>query len=217
MGLRLRMLSWWTPEWFLKKSLDLLADSTINGLGKLLNEYSPLENDEGERNYKLNKKIILKEIILKGELDEKRIEMAKNHNKVVKTLIKIMGPDEAIYRGRKAMYHEGLLLGQRFKRLLGVGEDPKDLINAARIMYTVLGIDFEVEEYGKDEMIMVVTHCSLANNYNSSTCKILSAADEGVVQGLNPNIHMKFVKRITQGHDHCLASIKMNHPLKSSK
>jgi len=208
MGLRLSILSWWTPGWFLKKSLDELADSTINGLEKVLNERYTSGNKTKNLNESYNPPGSKK--ALKGDLDGKRREMAVAHNELVETLIKTMGPDKAISRGREAMFQEGLLLGRRFKKLLGVGDNLEDLITAARIMYTVLGIDFVVGENGNDEMVMVVNHCSLANNYNSNTCRILSAADEGVVQGLNPNIQMKFVKRITQGHDHCLASLKMN-------
>lgn len=212
MGLRLRILSWWTPKWFLKKSLDELADSTINGLEKLLNEELPAENNE--ITISSNEKNMSPQFTtdLKGDLDERRRIMTRTHNKLVEALINITGQEEAISKGRKAMCREGLLLGQKFKGLLGVGDDLEDLITAAKILYTILGIDFVVEEKGENEMIMVVNHCSLANNYNSNTCKVLSAADEGVVQGLNPNIHMKFVERITQGHDHCLASLKMNLP-----
>ena len=60
MGIRLRILSWWTPEWLLKKGLDELASSTIHGLGELLCENSSPENNE---NYH-------KQVILNGNLDE---------------------------------------------------------------------------------------------------------------------------------------------------
>lgn len=207
MGLRLRILSWWTPGWFLKKSLDDLADSTINGLEKVLNEYYASESEAK----KLNESSTFhgSKTALKGNLEGKRREMAAAHNELVETLMKTIGPDKAISTGREAMFQEGLFLGRRFKKILGVGDGLEDLITAARIMYTVLGIDFVVGENGNDEMVMVVNHCSLADNYNSNTCRILSAADEGVVQGLNPNIQMRFVKRITQGHDHCLAYLKI--------
>jgi len=207
MGLRLRILSWWTPGWFLKKSLDELAHSTINGLEKVLNEYYISESKTKKPNE--SSTFHGSKTVLKDNLEGKRREMAAAHNELVETLIKTMGPDKAISHGREAMFQEGLFLGRRFKKILGVGDGLEDLITAARIMYTVLGIDFVVENVN-DERVMVVNHCSLANNYNSNTCSILSAADEGVVQGLNPNIQMKFVKRITQGHDHCLATLKIN-------
>ena len=208
MGLRLRILSWWTPGWFLEKSLDELAYSTINGLEKVLDEY--YDSGSKAKNHNESYTHHGSKGALKGNLDRKRREMAATHNELVETLMKTLGIDKAISRGRKAMFQEGLLLGRRFKRILGVGDDLEDLITAARIMYTVLGIDFVVEENGKDELVMVVNHCSLASNYNPNTCQILSAADEGVVQGLNPNIRMKFVERITQGHDHCLATLKID-------
>lgn len=200
MGIRLRILSWWTPEWLLKKGLDELASSTIHGLGELLCENSSPENNE---NYH-------KQVILNGNLDEKRKLMARAHNKLVESLIENVGKDEAISQGRQVMFQKGLLLGQRFRKILGVGNHLNDLINAARILYSALGIDFQVEENKRGEITMVVNHCSLARDYNPPTCQILSAADEGVVQGLNPNIKMEFTQKITEGCSHCLASIKLD-------
>jgi hypothetical protein len=202
MGLRLRILSRWTPEWLLKKGLDELASSTIQGLGELLNEHSPHKNYEKQKDYQ-------KQVTLNGNLDEKRKLMARAHNELVESLIKNMGKDEALSQGRQVMFQKGLLLGQRFRKILGVGNHLNDLINAARILYSALGIDFQVEEDERGEITMVVNHCSLARDYNLQTCHILSAADEGVVQGLNPNIKMDFTQRITEGCSNCLASIKV--------
>jgi predicted ArsR family transcriptional regulator len=199
MGIRLRILSWWTPEWLLKKGLDELASSTIQGLGDLLCENSSLKNENHH-----------KQVILNGNLDEKRKLMARAHNKLVESLIENVGKDEAISQGRQVMFQKGLLLGQRFRKILGVGNHLNDLINAARILYSALGIDFQVEENKRGEITMVVNHCSLARDYNPPTCQILSAADEGVVQGLNPNIKMEFTQKITEGCSHCLASIKLD-------
>ena len=107
------------------------------------------------------------------------------------------------------MFQEGLFLGGKFRKMLGVGNSTDELITAAKILYEVLGIDFTIEETGINEMIMRVNHCSLAEYYTLETCQVLSAADEGVVQGLNPKMKMSFNKRITNGAPCCLASIRM--------
>jgi len=149
-------------------------------------------------------------MVLKGNLDERRKTMAITHNKLVKSLINTMGCDEAIKKGRETMFREGLSLGSKFKGILGVGNSLEDLFTAALILYNVLGIKFSIKsvEDGKNKITMVVSHCALAEYYTPNTCHVLSAADEGVVQGLNPNIQIKFTERITEGCSECLAPIK---------
>lgn len=201
MGIKLRILSWWTPEWFLKRGLDELALSTIEGLeGVLFKEKQEFDKAKTLNNFHL-----------KGNLDEKRIMMAKTHNKLVKILIDNLGRDEAIELGRKIMFKEGLDLGRKFRDTLGVEDSLEDLIAAARILYKVLGIEFTVREISNTEntteRVMVVNRCLLSEYYTSDTCRILSAADEGVVQGLNPQIKMNFTERITEGAQCCLASL----------
>lgn len=65
MGLKLRFLSWWTPEWFLKRGLNELALSTVNGLERVL-----IKEDPKFDNSKLHN------ISLKGNLNENRKIMA---------------------------------------------------------------------------------------------------------------------------------------------
>jgi hypothetical protein len=117
------------------------------------------------------------------------------------------------------MFNEGLSLGTKFKRILGVGDSIDDLFTAARILYSVLGIKFSIkeieEEDEKEKITMVVSHCTLAEYYTPDTCRVLSAADEGVVQGLNPTVNIKFTERITEGRFECLAPIKIESIVKS--
>lgn len=108
MGIRLQILSWWTPEWLLKKGLNELASATIQGLEELLMENPP------------NKNYYLKQVILNDNLDEKRKLMAHIHNKLVKSIIDYMGREDGISRGREVMFQKGLILGQRFRKILGV-------------------------------------------------------------------------------------------------
>ena len=226
MGLKLRIISLWTPEWFQKRGLDELAHQTTSGIEKLLNDQAdadlksniPLKSSKPSKSNiplksskpsKTNMKHY--DMVLKGNLDERRKIMAITHNKLVERMVSTMGREEAIEKGRKAMFNEGLSLGTKFKKILGVGNSFDDLFTAARILYDVLGIKFsikEVEEEGENGKIaMVVSHCALAEYYTPDTCRVLSAADEGVVQGLNPSVRIKFVKRITEGCFECLAPI----------
>jgi L-2-amino-thiazoline-4-carboxylic acid hydrolase len=202
MGLKIRLLSYWTPNWFLKKGLDELAYSTINGLEELLIKQNP-EYRQDLKGFRYNSNI------LKGNFHEKRINMATLHNQLVEKMIEVFGHDDAIILGREVMFIKGLALGRKFRRILGVGTSLEDLISAAKILYKVLGIKFDIKEFKSGEIVMVVNHCALAEYYRPDTCMILSAADEGVVQGLNPKIKIKFQERITEGASCCLAPIHL--------
>jgi hypothetical protein len=223
MGLKLRILSLWTPEWFQKRGLDELAHQTTSGLEKLLDDQADedLKSNIPSKSIKHSKSNIKRhDMVLKGNLDERRKIMATTHNKLVETMVSTMGREKAIKKGRKAMFNEGLSLGAKFKRILGVGNSIDDLFTAARILYNVLGIKFsikEIEEEGKNGKIaMFVSHCALSEYYTPDTCRVLSAADEGVVQGLNPGVKIKFTKRITEGCSECLAPIKIETISKSN-
>jgi L-2-amino-thiazoline-4-carboxylic acid hydrolase len=194
MGLKLRLLSWWTPQWFLKRGLNELAYSTINGLEELLIK----------QEIKFDKIVISN--ILRGNFQERRRTMANLQNQLVKTMLETLGHDKTMKLGREAMFKEGLALGCKFKKMLGVGNSLEDLISAASILYKVLGIKFSLKRKNNG-MVMVVNNCVLAEYYNPDTCRVLSAADEGVVQGLNPNLKMEFQERITEGAPCCVAPI----------
>ena len=196
MSLRLRIASLWIPNFILKKELDNVAINTIEGLNDVLKQHAPEKM----------KKIAKKDEILKGSLEERRIVMAKAHNIRVKSLIEVLGYENAVKVARKSMFDVGYQLGQEARLKLGVGNDFKDLELAARLLYKILGIDFKIENKGGN-IIMVVNRCALSKYYSPETCMVLSAADEGVVRGLNEKMNMQFKERITEGASECIACI----------
>ena len=188
------------PEILLKPELDRVSEVTVKCLDQLLEKHAP----------KKSKYIINKDVKMEGTMEMRRKIMATAHNVRVKALIDSIGYDDALIVGRKALFKAGLKLGREAKNRLGVGNSPQDLIRAARILYRVLGIDFKVEESG-DKIAVTFEKCSLSNYYEPETCRILSAADEGVVQGLNENISMKFIERMTEGRSECVACLKQRN------
>lgn len=196
MNLKLRIASFWMPQSLLIPEIDNVAYVTIECLDKLLEKYSPEKAKIVEK----------KKLVMKGDIEERRKIMATAHNVRVKALIDILGRDDAMKIGRKALFKAGLHLGQEARDRLGVGDSLQDLIRAARVLYRVLGIEFRIVE--KDgENLLIVERCSLAAYYAPETCMVLSAADEGVVQGLNKKFHMIFKERMTEGPSECLACI----------
>ena len=192
MSIRLKIASFWLPDFILKRELDNVAMKTIGGLDDLLKQYVP--------------GIVINEEVLRGSLEERRSILANAHNKRVKILIQELGHEKAVKIGRNVMFEVGYRLGQEARRKLGARNSFEDLELAARILYKVLGIEFKIEN--KDgNMIMVVNRCALSKYYSPESCMILSAADEGVVCGLNENMGMQFKERITEGAHECIACI----------
>ncbi|MEG3224898.1 MAG: hypothetical protein BME94_05045 [Methanobacteriales archaeon Met13] len=196
MSLKLNLLSLWMPEFVIKKELKLLGDVTIGELDRLLQENAP--------SYLKS----VKRPVFEGDSTAIRAEIASAHNKRVNLLVDSLGRDKAIQLGREALFIMGKDLGSQIKNRIGVGKSLKELIKAASILYRVLGIAFKVKKINGD-IFMVVNRCSLARHYSPETCLILSAADEGVVKGLNPKIKIKFTERIADGAACCLASIQV--------
>ncbi len=204
MSFRLWIASYWVPPFLLLSEIDHVAMVTVNCLDDLLLKYAPS---------KLS--IIQKDKFhMEGNINNRRKLMSKAHNVRVKALIEALGYEDALKIGRKALFQVGLNLGQEARERLGVGDSLQDLIRAARVLYQVLGIEFKVNIQGKEIKVnslnIVISKCSLSNYYSAETCQILSAADEGVVQGLNENIQMKFTQRMTEGPSECMVCIKSN-------
>jgi hypothetical protein len=91
-----------------------------------------------------------------------------------------------------------------------VGESREDLIRAAKILYRVLGIDFQFELHNSKDATIIVDECALSKKYSELTCKVLSATDEGVIKGLQPSCSMNFTEFMTSGCSKCRASIIFN-------
>lgn len=205
MNIKLFLLSIWVPQYFLKKELNLLAQTTLNQLDQLLQIHSP---------QRLSQIPELK-LPFKGNLEDIRAKMAQEHNIRVKILSDSLGPEETIKIARPQMFNTGYELGLDIKTRLGLNDDLNDLIRAARLLYQVLGIDFEFHEDDSCnpyhlKRCIIIKHCSLARYYLPLTCQVLSGTDEGVVSGLNSQVKMVFKEKITEGASACFAAIEMN-------
>jgi len=196
MSIKLRIMSIWLPEFILIRELERASYIINDHLDGLLDRYSILPPSTGKP--------------LKGNLEERRAVMAARHNLHVNALVKALGFAKACEFGRSEMFKAGYTMGCEAQKRLGVGKNIEDAIVAARILYKVLGINFTIEKHGKD-IFLRVKSCALAAQYSPGTCKVMSAADEGVLSGLNNNIGMKFLKRITEGAEECTACINIKN------
>ena len=108
------------------------------------------------------------------------------------------------------MFSVGVKLGKQTRSKLGVSDNPKDLTKAAKILYRVLGIEFHLEWLDNSNAKAIINRCALAEQYSKLTCEVLSATDEGVIKGLQPNVTMKFEEYMTSGCKNCRADIHFN-------
>jgi hypothetical protein len=200
MGLRLTLLGWWTPKFIIRKELDHVSKLTTNALKSLL----------AADDSKAYPKICPDSLKDPKSIEEKRDAMSKEHTAIIQALVGAFGQDKAVKLGREILFNVGMSLGEETRAKLGVGDSPKDLIRAAKVLYRVLGIDFNIKWLGENEATLVVDNCALARGYSELTCQILSATDEGVIKGLEPNVNMMFRERMTSGCPKCKADIKFN-------
>ncbi len=195
MGLRLTLLDWWTPKQLVYRELDRVATKTTNALKEVIKNNTSIQVG-GE------------DLHLSGSLEQRRTAMTKLHKALVEALIEAVGKDQAITLGREALFRVGRELGDESRRRLGV-QKPNDLVKAANIMYRVLGIEFRVNWTDKTKAVLTVHHCALAKEYSELTCQILSATDEGTINGLMPNVRMQFKDKLTGGCSTCTAEITL--------
>ena len=140
-------------------------------------------------------------------LEELRDRMARGHKERVAILVEALGREKAVEVARLALYQAGMQLGKEARAKLGVQDDIRDLERAARVLYRVLGIDFTMSfRNGRGEMR--VHRCALARNYDSSTCAVLCATDEGVVHGLSELAELRFTQHLTSGKPDCVAELR---------
>ena len=199
MGLRLILLSWWTPKYLIRKELENISDKTTTALKALISKYATKTVDSANQNQQPSTNI-----------QERRATMAQNQAKLVETLESAIGHEEAVRLGREVLFLVGRNLGKEARSRLGVGDSPNDLSRAAKILYRVLGIKFHIEWHNQSSATVIIDQCALAQQYSKLTCEVLSATDEGVIKGLQPNLTMKFKKYMTSGCKNCWADINLD-------
>ena len=112
------------------------------------------------------------------------------------------GGDVAAVQER--LYENAYRLGARYRRWLRV-RTIEDVMATGRILYRVLGIEFEGNAQGD----VVIRRCFFSAFYSSEVCQVMSAMDRGVFAGLSGGSQLVFSARITEGHNCCQATL---HP-----
>jgi hypothetical protein len=146
---------------------------------------------------------------LVGDLDDQRMAMADAQVRRVRVLVDAMGAEEAVREGRKRMGPVGERLGAEARVRFGVNDSMDDLVAAAELLYRVLGIEFDTEEGEDGSVTLLIGSCGLSAGYDGVTCRLMSAADEGMIRGLNPRARLEFRDRMTEESTGCIAHIRL--------
>ena len=196
MGLKLLLLGWWTPKYIIKRELQNINNKTTSALETLITNNNKISIMEDKQQF--------------SSIQEQRAAMAQTQTKLVQTLVKELGEEAAVKQGREILFSVGQQLGRETQTKLGVGDNLKDLIRAAKILYRILGIEFQINWLDNSNAMATINRCALSEHYSELTCKVLSATDEGVINGLQPNVSMRFEKYLTSGCGNCKAKIRFN-------
>ena len=200
MSFRLKVANALASKSLLGRELGRVAELTTAVLNELVEDHAPgrLETLVGE------------DLPMEGDLGDRRRAMADAHSRRVSALVDVLGEEEAVRLARKRMGPAGERLGAEARTRLGVDGSMDDLVSAAELLYKVLGIEFEMEEKEGGSVTLHIGRCGLAEGYEGITCHIMSAADEGMIRGLNPHASMVFQHRMTEGADECVAHIQID-------
>lgn len=195
MSYRLALARLWMGESVMSRQLARVAEMTNAVLDDMLEDHAP---DALEAIRAADDPMV-------GDLELRRRAMADGHRRRVAALVAALGEEEAVARGRRRLLPLGERLGMEARARLGLGDDLDELVEAAELLYQVLGISLESEEADDGSRVLTIERCSLSHCYDATTCRVMSAADEGMVRGLNPKVSMTFRERITEEHPHCRA------------
>ena len=84
--------------------------------------------------------------------------------------------------------------GKKIRKKFNVSSS-EEAIGIFILLYKLIGI--EVESYNHSELI--IGKCYFSRFYTSGICKVMSALDEGVFEGISDGSRLTFEQRITEG------------------
>jgi hypothetical protein len=107
------------------------------------------------------------------------------------------------------LFENARVLGGMLRRKFGV-RSRDEVIRLSRVLYNILGIDFE----GRPDGEVIIRQCAFSRHYTDRVCRLISALDAGAASGLTGGGILEFKERITEGRDCCLA--RLTFPERSS-
>jgi hypothetical protein len=103
---------------------------------------------------------------------------------------------------KKRLYQNSFRMGLRLRGDFKVSS-VEEVMRMARIVYQILGIDFQGHKSGE----ILVRRCFFSSYYSQDVCRLISSLDEGLMTGLSQGGKLEFSARITEGNSGCRANL----------
>ncbi|HLN88748.1 MAG TPA: hypothetical protein VK253_01660 [Candidatus Binatia bacterium] len=147
-GLRLFVLGLWAPSYIIRRELENISNQTTAALTRLISKDAAKAVDAYQKQD------------YPRSIQEQRAVMAQTQVELVKRLEAARGHNETVRLGREALFAVGQEIGKQTRSKLGVSENPADLIKAAKILYRVLGIEFDLKRLMVTFAFEPLNHCA---------------------------------------------------------
>ena len=114
--------------------------------------------------------------------------------------------EEAIRLGKEMevkprLYQNASSIARNIKKSLRINS-PADVMQAGRVIYRILNIDFRGNSDGR----IIIRRCFFSSYYSGDVCRVISSLDEGLMEELSGGT-FRFSQRITEGAECCRARL----------
>ena len=103
---------------------------------------------------------------------------------------------------KNRLYENAYKLGQKIRKDFRI-HSTQEVMEMSRILYQILGIDFEGDRDGE----VTIKKCFFSRYYSDRVCELISSLDKGVAAGLSDGGKLSFSQKITEGKDCCKAHL----------
>ena len=110
--------------------------------------------------------------------------------------------EEELPKIQARLYKSGYKFGKRLRQLLHLN-NLEEVMTVSRILYQTLEIDFQGNKNGE----ITIERCFFSKFYTPKTCEVISALDQGILEGLAGEGRLQFYQRITEGDGYCKACL----------
>jgi hypothetical protein len=105
---------------------------------------------------------------------------------------------ESLEEVKHRLYQNSYIYGQDLRNRLHI-ETWKEAVTALKIIYKLIGIDFQYDSLGE----FVISQCFFSKHYSGRVCELISSLDEGIAAGLSGGGKLYFKQRLTEGCSCC--------------
>jgi hypothetical protein len=111
-----------------------------------------------------------------------------------------IGSADTLQKIQDRLFQGAYEIGETYRRRFRI-TGMNDALEISKVLYRIIGIDLESTAPG----MITIRSCFFSKYYSSSTCRVISYIDAGMLAGLSDGGTLSFSRRITEGFDCCQA------------